>query len=111
MRPLFKLRHIPTGLFFKPTNKSGNLSQVGKIYGNYKYAIPETIRIRIYSTKKEPTGLHKRICSHFGLEWNNGYIDTLVKTNKEDWEVLKYIDGEFRRVQPEEVGAKNRQNA
>jgi hypothetical protein len=108
---LFKLRHIPTGLYFQPSRGNGNLSVSGKIYKFRKYVIPDQIRIQIYSLKKEPYNHFKKICDHFNLDWNNGYIDKNVKTNKEDWEVLEFIDGEFCRVQPQGSDTKDGQDA
>jgi len=87
---VYKLKHIPTGLYYTPSKGSGNLSKTGKIYS--KTPLIEwclTIRIKIYSWKKQPTGHHKTIVDYFNLNWNNGRIDTYIKTKPEDWEIVE----------------------
>ncbi|MFW6247250.1 MAG: hypothetical protein ACOC22_03715 [bacterium] len=87
---VFKLKHIPTGLFYTPSKGSGNLSKTGKIYSkkpDVKWAL--VLRIKIFSFKQKPTNHHKTIVDYFGLDWRNGSIDTYVKTNYEDWEIVE----------------------
>lgn len=87
---VYKLKHIPTGLFFTPSKGNGNLSKTGKLYSkppSLKWV--EQIRIKIFSWDKEPKGHHKLIVDYFNLNWNNGRIDKTVKTNKENWKIIE----------------------
>ena len=87
---VFKLKHKPTGLFYTPSKGNVNLSKTGKIYAKKpKIEWALTLRIKIYSWKKYPTNHHKTIVDYFGLDWKNGSIDTYVKTNYEDWEIVE----------------------
>jgi hypothetical protein len=62
-RGLYRLKHKPTGLFYTPSRGSGNLSKKGKIYAGRKPKIEWvlTLRIKIFSMKNKPTGIHKTI--------------------------------------------------
>lgn len=84
---LYKLKHIPTGLYFTPSKGSGNLSKKGKIYIDRIPSLDwvEIIRIKINTWKKQPSKINKIICDYFNIDYNNGYVDKHLKTNKEDW--------------------------
>ena len=87
---IYKLKHIPTGLYYIPSKGNGNLSTKGKIYSSKpKIEWGLTLRIKIFSFKKIPTGKHKIITDYFKLNWNNGSIDRYVKTNIEDWKIIE----------------------
>lgn len=87
---VYKLQHIPTGLFFTPSRGNGNLSKSGKIYNKPPSIEWATrLRIKIFSFKKEPRGHHKLIVDHFRLNWKNGYIDEYVKTSENDWKIIE----------------------
>lgn len=88
---VYKLLHKPTGLFYQPSKSNGNLSTKGKIYQNkpnVEWGL--TLRIKIWSLKKNPDGKNKKIIDYFGLEYNNGSVDKYVKTNINDWEIVEF---------------------
>jgi hypothetical protein len=86
---VYRLKHIPTGLYYTPSKGNGNLSKRGKLYAGRKpnKGYCTSIRIKIWSMKSQPSGHHKVIVDYFGLDWKNGSIDTYVKTREEDWEI------------------------
>ena len=50
---IYKLKHIPTGLYYIPSKGNGNLSTKGKIYSSKpKIEWGLTLRIKIFSFKK-----------------------------------------------------------
>lgn len=91
MHRLYKLKHIPTGLFFTPSNGSGNLSKTGKIYidrlPNLKWV--ETIRVRFYNDRIDKKT--KLIIEHFGIDLSkNAYVfDQYFGTQPNDWEIIE----------------------
>lgn len=87
---LYKLKHIPTGLFYTPSRGSGNLSKNGKIYTSKpRLEWTETIRIKIYSRTITPKGVNKILSDYFMCDWNDGFIDKCFKTKSEDWEIIE----------------------
>ena len=90
----YRLKHIPTGLYFTPSKSSGNLSVKGKIYIDRKPSLDwiKTIRIKIWSFRKDPTGKSKKICDIFGIDYNGGYVDTYVRTNISDWVIEEILN-------------------
>lgn len=84
---LYKLKHIPTGLYYTPSKGSGNLSTKGKIYINQKPKLEwcKAIRIKFSSFRAEPKGKHKIICDYFKIDFKNGFVDIYIQTNLEDW--------------------------
>lgn len=88
---LYKLRHIPTGLFFTPSKGNGNLSTKGKVYVDI---IPRlewigNLKIVIWSSSGKMSKTHKLICDYFNLDFNGGMVNEYVKTNPEDWEIIE----------------------
>ena len=86
---LYKLKHIPTGLFFTPSKGCGNLSTTGKIYIN---RIPdlkwcETIRVKFYTDKKSKK--NDKLIECFKIEIKNYIVDIHFKTSPEDWEIIE----------------------
>ena len=87
---VYKIKHIPTGLYYTPSKGNGNLSAKGKMYSTKPtLAWVSQIRITIYSCKKSPTGTHKIIVDYFKFDWNSGYINEYVKTKHSDWEIVE----------------------
>lgn len=95
---LYKLKHIPTGLYFIPShtrNAMGNFSKKGKLYDK-KPSISWTNCIRIklnINRKDEPNEYQKRIIEFFGIEETiekYGYIDKHFETPETDWEIESY---------------------
>jgi hypothetical protein len=79
----YKLRHIPTGLFFKPNTNfyttKNNLSKTGKIYS--KKPSFEYVKYGVYNGEKYPTN-DDHIAS-YGRDVCISYIP-------DDWEIVKY---------------------
>ena len=84
---VYKLKHIPTGLYFTPSRGSGNLSKNGKIYKN-KPSLDwvKTIRI-IFSCRNSMQITNEMLRKYFNIQNNKG--DVYVKTNPEDWEIIE----------------------
>ncbi len=86
---LYKLKHLPTGLFYTPSKGSGNLSSTGKIYVN---RIPnlkwcEVIRIKFYTDIKSKK--NQLLIEHFKLDTSRYIVDNHFKTNPEDWGIIE----------------------
>jgi len=89
----YKLKHIPTGLYFTPSKSIGNLSKKGKVYIDFKPRIEWTNKIRIcgnYNTKRYKTlcGILKIDYSLFVEGWR---FDVYVKTNPEEWVIEELL--------------------
>ena len=84
---VYKLRHIPTGLFYQPSKGNGNLSLKGKIYQNrppWEYGGSLRLIVRsVYKSKIDDI-----ICKYFGIEPGE-YSDTYHKTKESDWEIIE----------------------
>ena len=89
----YKLKHIPTGLYYTPSKSNGNLSKRGKVYVDTKPRVEWTKTIRIYGVYN--TNKYKRICEYFNLDctrFTDGWlIDIMVKTNSEDWAIEELL--------------------
>lgn len=84
---LYKLKHLPTGLYFTPSRGSGNLSTKGKVYID---RIPdlkwiETIRIVIYTNVV--SNKNKILMETFDIDTEMWRIDKYFKTDPTDWEI------------------------
>lgn len=88
---LYKLKHLPTGLFFTPSKGSGNLSSKGKIYINRKPELKwvESIRIVFYPNPVSKSQKNKKLLEFFQIDVNKWRIDECFKTNPEDWEIIE----------------------
>jgi hypothetical protein len=84
---VYKLKHIPTGLFYTPSRGSGNLSTKGKIYQN-KPSLDWCQTIRIKRSYTHTSKLSKLVTEHFKLD-GDGYIDRYFKTDIKDWEIIE----------------------
>lgn len=88
---LYKLKHLPTGLFFTPSKSAGNLSTTGKVYVDLipKFSWVNQIRIQVpYCSKL--TKKNEIICNYFKLEHSpNKRIDSYFKTQQNDWEIIE----------------------
>ena len=92
---VYKLKHIPTGLFFVPSKGNGNLSIGGKIYQTKpKLSWIETLRI-IVRTNRFNDKLSKRqqlLVDFFKLEKrkeNYYWIDENFNSAHSDWEIIE----------------------
>lgn len=87
---LYKLKHLPTGLYFTPSKGYGNLSTTGKVYINRVPDLKwvESIRIRFYTDSNSEKA--KRIAEFFKIDIDNAYkIDLSVHTQSSDWEIIE----------------------
>lgn len=86
---MYKIKHIPTGLYFTPSRESGNLSKSGKIYANEPSITrindwTSNIRIKIYTNGVNYRETTKLICKVFDIPLRY-MIDTRVNTLISDW--------------------------
>ena len=92
---MYKLKHIPTGLFYIPSTGHGNLSSKGKLYQK-EPKIQTDLRIVIHR-KEKLNKRHQKIMDVFNLSFpDNGWqgIDKWVTTKESDWEIVN----EFQNV-------------
>lgn len=83
---VYKIKHLPTGLFYTPNKGSGNLSIKGKIYQQKPLlSWCKTIRIQKWSANSR---LFKTLEAYFKLP-DTGYIDKYVQTDLSDWEIIE----------------------
>ena len=83
---IYKLKHIPTGLYFQPSRTNGNFSTNGKIYQskpNIDWAL--TVRIR----GRESSKCIKILNLFFKLTFTYGRCDQHFNTNNNDWEIIE----------------------
>lgn len=88
------MRHIPTGLYFKPSQSAGNLSKKGKGYVDRKPDIKwgRIIRIRFY-INKTPNKLQQMLIDHFNLELKyTNQVDSYISTIESDWEIVEIVE-------------------
>ena len=95
---IYKLKHIPTGLYYKPFAGSGsNLSKNGKVYTKRPPSKePPVIRVTFISLSA-PTPTQKIIIDYFNIPWNGGYTNNrYINTQLQDWEVeeVKTVNSE-----------------
>jgi hypothetical protein len=86
---LYKLKHLPTGLYFTPSKGSGNLSVKGKVYVNIVPRLEwcENVRIKFYTdiiSKK-----NQLLVEHFKLDTSRYIVNTCLKTLPSDWEIIE----------------------
>jgi len=92
---VYKLKHIPTGLFYTPSRGAGNLSVTGKVYST-KPQLKWTSTIRIKFQKwgnRKFTKRQQSLIDYFKLEQKTGLgywsIDEYFNTKESDWEIIK----------------------
>ena len=86
---LYKLKHLPTGLFYTPSKGSGNLSVKGKIYvGIYpQLSWCNQVRIKFYTDQKNKK--NQLLIEHFKLDTSRYIVDSCFKTDPSDWEIIE----------------------
>jgi hypothetical protein len=86
---VWKIRHKPTGLFFKPSGnghqwEKSNLGKQGKLYERSKPTLKKVRgRISVSRTLVEKLGL---VVEPKKAEWHTNYLIT----KEDDWEVVEY---------------------
>ena len=86
---LYKLKHLPTGLFFTPSKGSGNLSTKGKIYIDRIPTLEWCKQIRIQLYPETKSNKNKILIETFNLDTTKWKIDECFKTEPEDWEIIE----------------------
>ena len=83
---VYKLKHIPTGLFYKPKmgrfkSDSTNLSPTGKIYTRPQDAKPSRMLINVNDSQ----------ISKFNLKPDTRYTwGNILETKEEDWKTIEF---------------------
>lgn len=92
----YRIKHKPTGLYFKPSKGGSSLSAKGKIYTSLpslKWA-GDYVRIRIRINEIDKLSkTHQILINYFNLTVKEGkYIcmDAYKKVSLEDWEIEIY---------------------
>ncbi|MBW3020185.1 hypothetical protein KY334_02735 [Candidatus Woesearchaeota archaeon] len=95
---VYKILHKPTGLFFTPSNGSGNLSTTGKVYPKKPTLswIGNSIRIIVKTNSEKLSKKNKLIVDHFNIGLNENFsnkcywVDQHYNVNESDWEIVKF---------------------
>jgi hypothetical protein len=94
----YKIKHKPTGLYFKPSRGKSNLSTKGKLYSmqpNITW-IGTNISIVIWTCTGKLSKVNKTIVDYFNIDTSSlksgSYfsIKTFVNVPLEDWEIETY---------------------
>ena len=89
---VYKILHIPTGLYFKPSNGGNNLSKKGKIYPIKPSLswISSSIRIDFWNRSRISED-NRKIINHFNLdlpaEWY--HFQRYVEVPRKDWKIVE----------------------
>lgn len=85
---VYRMKHLPTDLYYTPSRGSGNLSKKGKLYVKKPdIGWGSTLRIVIRKKIENIRGHHKIIVNYFGLSWSGHGCDEYVHTLPEHWEI------------------------
>jgi len=89
---VYKIKHIPTGLFFTPTKGGGNFSHKGKIYTSLPSLkwLDKNVRIKFYIENAERQ-INKTLIEHFSIDLSkyDYIVDLCVKVSLTDWEIIE----------------------
>lgn len=96
---MYKLKHIPTGLYYQPVKDGNNLSKRGKIYQTKQnpltmgYYSDGSTRKKFYVSLNKRSSLFKQIDPT--LVWRDARYgnDIIIETSIEDW-IEEYISNE-----------------
>lgn len=81
----YKIRHKPTGLYYKDVTNTGNLSLAGKVFKN-KPTIPRQVRVIFsISRKNEAQAI---IRDFYNIQYGV-FPDVTFKTKDIEWEIIK----------------------
>lgn len=87
---VFKIKHIPTGLFWQPHKHRGStLSKTGKMYPKRSFA--EAAMKCVHVQVAENSVVHrlaKNVLNFEPIKWSPGQLRYLGK--KEDWEIVQF---------------------
>lgn len=89
---VYKIKHIPTGLYFTPNKGSGNFSAKGKIYTSLPSLkwLDKNMRIIFYKESANRK-VNRILIEHFDIDivQPRYVIDELVKVPLTDWEIIE----------------------
>lgn len=84
----YRLKHIPTGLFYAPVKHLiGNFTKNGKLYSR-KPEIGSGIYCTIYNFATKKVSKQKQILLNY-FKLGEGYINTRVFALAEEWEIIE----------------------
>ena len=86
---LYKLKHLPTGLFYTPSKGSGNLSTKGKIYVNLIPKLDWCKQVRIIFHPEVKSKKNKVLSETFNVDLTKYRVDEIFRTKPEDWEIIE----------------------
>lgn len=88
---IFRIKHIPTGLYYKPAGTTGNLSATGKLYSR-KQPKPTYITVRFHTSRGILRKEHKLMVDAFNIDTSKlkkgkwfSFRDR-IQTEESDWE-------------------------
>ena len=100
---IYKLKHIPTGLYYQPHKHRGsNLSKRGKIYQTATHGLSSAFRTREYYKERNNEDTHNTFTVYcpkdsqvykqtVGIlnweEYKYSYNQVKTETNLDDWEI------------------------
>ncbi len=92
VKKLYRLRHIPSGMFFNPMRPLGNISLGGKVYD--KLPSPRwgrTIELRFKNKAHYSPEQLLTLETVFGTQWTpeRGF-SVQVRTQPTDWEIVEF---------------------
>lgn len=85
---VFKIRHIPTGLFWQPHKHRGStLSKTGKVYAKRSFAESaiKTVHVQV-AENSVVHRLTKNVLNFEKINWSLGQLR--YRGKKEDWEIV-----------------------
>lgn len=91
----YRLKHLPTGLYYQPHNRGSNLSKKGKIYQNkinaFSGAMRDAIKNNNFETKiitlycMENSNIHKQTKEILNWQTTKEYKTLKCETFLKDW--------------------------
>lgn len=95
---LYRLKHKPTGLYFRPANGRSNLSEKGKIYTmkpSKMWAYWIRVVIRKWGLNEKLKPVEQKIVDHFKIDIKTGtstWVDESFRSTDVDWEIEEVTD-------------------
>ncbi len=90
---LYKMKHLPTGLYYTPSKGRGNLSKKGKIYVGIKprYEWCKQLRIVLWSLRNSDSKMNQTIRNYFNITDTSPYINKYFQTQESDWLIEEIV--------------------
>lgn len=88
----YRLKHIPTGLYYRPWNGISNISENGKVYfnSNNGLKLPEGVNsVYRYYIRIKDGNLFRKYSKLFNMMFEEGYNhkEYKLQTNIKDWRI------------------------